>query len=77
MIKNLANQGDIIRFESSKAEKNILEAHRDQSTILNQQTLKRPEVPGQDWNYWKFQGEFWLDEMGYYQYAVKNGCPRH
>jgi len=31
-------------------------------------------MPGADWNYWKFQGEFWIDEIGYYQYTLKRGC---
>ena len=29
----------------------------------------------ENWNYWKFQGEFWIDEIGYYQYTLKRGCP--
>jgi hypothetical protein len=32
-------------------------------------------MPGAAWNYWKFQGEFWIDEIGYYQYTLKRGCP--
>ena len=31
-------------------------------------------MPAENWNYWKFQGEFWRDEIGYYQYTLKNGC---
>ena len=32
-------------------------------------------MPAENWNYWKFQGEFWIDEIGYYQYTLKRGLP--
>ena len=43
--------------------------------MLKKQTLYRPQMPAENWNYWKFQGEFWRDEIGYYQYTLKKGCP--
>jgi hypothetical protein len=42
---------------------------------LKTQSIYRPKMPGAAWNYWKFQGEFWRDEIGYYQYTLKRGCP--
>ena len=46
-----------------------------QAKLLKAQTLYRPKMPAENWNYWKFQGEFWRDEIGYYQYTLKRGCP--
>lgn len=74
-VKTYADQAEIIRFETSKAEKELAEAGVDQSKVLRGQTLYRPRMPAENWNYWKFQGEFWRDEIGYYQYTLKNGCP--
>ncbi len=74
-VKYFADQGEIIRFETSKAEKELAEAGIDQSRVLKGQTLYRPKMPAENWNYWKFQGEFWRDEIGYYQYTLKRGCP--
>lgn len=74
-VKGYADQAEIIRFETSKAEKELAEAGVDQSKLLRAQTLYRPKMPAENWNYWKFQGEFWRDEIGYYQYTLKRGCP--
>ncbi len=73
-IKGFSASAQLIRFETSKAEKELFEAGVDQSTLLKRQTLYRPKMPAENWNYWKFQGEFWIDEIGYYQYTLKNGC---
>jgi hypothetical protein len=74
-IKSFSDQAEIIRFENSKAEKELAEAGVDQRTLLAQKRVFRPKMPAEDWNYWRFQGEFWIDEIGYYQYTLKNGCP--
>ncbi len=73
-IKTYSDTAEIIRFETSKAEKEIAEAGVDQRKLLASQALHRPKMPAEDWNYWKFQGEFWRDEIGYYQYTLKTGC---
>jgi tetratricopeptide (TPR) repeat protein len=74
-IKGFADNAEIIRFETSKAEKEIFETGVDQKRLLAQKSLYRPSIPAENWNYWKFEGEFWIDEIGYYQYTLKKGCP--
>jgi hypothetical protein len=74
-VKGFADNAEIIRFETSKAEKELAEAGVDQKAALKQQKIYRPAMPAENWNYWKFQGEFWRDEIGYYQYTLKRGCP--
>lgn len=74
-IREFANQAEIIRFETAKAEKEFLETRFDQKSVLAKQKLHRPAMPGEDWNYWAFEGEFWIDEIGYYQYTLRQGCP--
>jgi tetratricopeptide (TPR) repeat protein len=74
-VKGFADQAEIIRFEVAKAEKEFAETGSDQNVLLKKQTLYRPQMPAENWNYWKFQGEFWRDEIGYYQYTLKKGCP--
>jgi tetratricopeptide (TPR) repeat protein len=73
-IKTYMDQANIIRFETSNAEKELAEAGVDQAGLLKTKRIFRPRVPAEDWNYWRFQGEFWRDEIGYYQYTLKNGC---
>lgn len=73
-IKGFEGQVAIIRFETTKAEKEILESGTNVQDRLKKQTLYRPAMPAEDWEYWSFQGEFWIDEIGYYQYTLKSGC---
>jgi hypothetical protein len=74
-VKGFGDQAEIIRFEVSKAEKELAETGVDTKKVLDSQILYRPKPPAENWNYWKFQGEFWRDEIGYYQYTLKRGCP--
>ena len=74
-VKGFADQAEIIRFEIAKAEKEIAEKGINQAAVLEKQTIYRPQMPAENWNYWKFEGEFWRDEIGYYQYTLKKGCP--
>jgi hypothetical protein len=70
-IKTFSDQAEIIRFETSKKEKELAEQGINQRASLGQLSLYRPKMPAENWNYWKFDGEFWRDEIGYYQYTLK------
>jgi tetratricopeptide (TPR) repeat protein len=74
-IAGFDSQKEIIRFEVAKGETSLLETRFDQKKQLKDQGIWRPSMPGTNWEYWQFQGEFWLDEIGYYQYTLKRGCP--
>jgi TolA-binding protein len=74
-IKTFHDQAKIIRFETANAEKELAEEGLDLPAYISKKSIYRPRVPAENWNYWKFQGEFWRDEIGYYQYTLKNGCP--
>lgn len=74
MITGFDSQKEIIRFEVAKGETALLDTRTDQGKHLANQSIYRPAIPGSNWEYWQFQGEFWLDEIGYYQYTLKNGC---
>jgi hypothetical protein len=73
-IAGFQGQVEIIRFETLKKEKEILESNTNVAERLKQQKLYHPANPGENWDYWSFQGEFWIDEIGYYQYTLKSGC---
>ncbi|WP_338865953.1 tetratricopeptide repeat protein [Myxococcus stipitatus] len=74
-LRTFSDQAEIIRVQTALDEKDLLQAGVDQKALLTRQSLYRPKMPGAAWNYWKFQGEFWIDEIGYYQYTLKRGCP--
>ncbi|MBI5547854.1 MAG: tetratricopeptide repeat protein [Deltaproteobacteria bacterium] len=68
------SQKEILKFEVAKAETAGLEVRFDARAHMDQQSIWRPKMPATNWEYWQFQGEFWLDEIGYYQYTLKSGC---
>lgn len=74
MVSHFDAQAEIIRFETSKAETERLESGLDIEAHLASQTHYRPRIPAEDWEYWNFQGEYWIDEIGYYQFTLKSGC---
>jgi hypothetical protein len=74
-LRTFSDQAEIIRVQTALDEKDLLLVGVDQKALLKSQSIYRPKMPGPAWNYWKFQGEFWRDEIGYYQYTLKRGCP--
>lgn len=74
LVQHFDAQSEIIRFETSKAETERLESGLDFQAHLDAQTHFRPRIPAEDWEYWNFQGEYWIDEIGYYQFTLKSGC---
>jgi hypothetical protein len=74
-LEDLDGQAEIVKLEMADREKNLLEANYDGDKLLVTQTLNRPATPPGVVEYWGFDGEYWPDELGYYQYTVKNACP--
>ncbi len=72
-VDDFLNQARIIQFETSDAERKMLEAGKD---ITKGPRAKgpRPFVPNATYQYWAFQGEYWIDELGYYQHSIKDEC---
>lgn len=73
-VQHFDAQSEIIRFETTKAETEQLESGLDVQAHLDSQRHYRPRIPAEDWEYWNFQGEYWIDEIGYYQFTLKSGC---
>ena len=75
LVDVLDGDKEIIAFETTKAEKDLLESNVNVGARLAAQTLYRPEIPETGYEYWPFDGEYWPDEIGYYKYTLKNACP--
>jgi tetratricopeptide (TPR) repeat protein len=80
-IRDLLRQGDTILFEIDNAQKNKLEEEllREQEipsdTIAGGKIPKSTVVPN-GMQYWPFEGEFWRDELGHYEYQIRSDCRR-
>ena len=74
LIEVLDGDKEIIGFETTKGEKEMLEANFDVRAQLASQPLYRPPMPQTGHEYWPFDGEYWPDEIGYYKYTIKTAC---
>ena len=75
LIDALQGDRELIAFETTKGEKEMLETRFDAEGQLLSQRLYRPQMPAKGHEYWPFDGEYWPDEIGYYRYTVKDACP--
>jgi hypothetical protein len=73
-LRDLLEQADVLRFETTKGEKELLEAGIDQSRLLASRPA--PPVPQgrPDEERWRVDGEWWWDEIGNARATLKNGC---
>ncbi len=72
-LEDFLNQARIIKFETADAERKILELGKDITKGPRAQG-PRPVVPNAKYQYWAFNKEYWLDELGYYQHSIKDEC---
>jgi hypothetical protein len=73
-LKGFSDEVEVIKFELTKAEKELVEAGADEDAWLAHQRVGRPRMPPSGWEYWAFDDEYWADEIGYYRYTLKDGC---
>jgi tetratricopeptide (TPR) repeat protein len=80
-VRDLIKQADLITFEIENAEKNRLEEEllREQEippdVIVGGKIQRNTSVPAGS-QYWPFEGEFWRDELGYYEYQIRSDCKK-
>lgn len=72
-LEDFLNQARIIKFETADAERKMLEQGKD-ITKGPRARGPRPEVPNARYQYWAFLGEYWIDELGYYEHSIKDEC---
>jgi hypothetical protein len=73
----LARDGSKIKFEilNAKAEKMTAEAIKAGRVAGG--TREEPIIVDDEHFQWKFNGEYWKDELGYYRFRIRSRCPRN
>jgi tetratricopeptide (TPR) repeat protein len=71
----LARDGSKIKFEilNAKAEKLSAEAMK---VRVSSNTKEEPIIVDDEHFQWKFNGEYWKDELGYYRFKIRSRCPK-
>ena len=73
-----------IRYETLGAEKDRMSQASNASGGFTMKTKGKVDKNRQlitvsvadDYTFWPFQGEYWVDELGYYRYRIKGECHR-
>ncbi|RMG16842.1 MAG: hypothetical protein D6729_10145 [Deltaproteobacteria bacterium] len=74
-LKDLLSQGLRIRFETQSREKEFLEKQLQAGGKLDVVQAYGYSVAVSDEElYWPYEGEYWRDELGTYQYTLTKGC---
>jgi len=72
----LSRDGSKIRFEilNGKAEK--LSAEAVKAGRVAGGTREEPIIVDDEHFQWRFNGEYWKDELGYYRFRIRSRCPK-
>jgi tetratricopeptide (TPR) repeat protein len=75
-IQELIKQAIKIEYETLQGQKGVLEATIKNEQVTVSGTAKKVvNISADDEHlYWKFNGEYWKDELGYYRFRVVNRC---
>jgi TolA-binding protein len=75
-LSDLLNQGLRIQFEISTQEKEVLEAAASGTKVDPKvlKALKVRDAVGDDEELWPYEGEYWRDELGTYEYTLTKTC---
>lgn len=76
-LRDLLEQADVLRFEMTKGEKELLDADVDQRKLLASRPLPPLPSGGPADELWRVDGEWWADEIGDARATLRNGCPAH
>jgi hypothetical protein len=74
-LRDLLEQADVLRFEMTKGEKELLDADVDQKKLLASRPVPPLPTGGPADERWRVDGEWWSDEIGFERATLKDGCP--
>jgi len=74
-VSDLLTQSEIIRFEVVDAQRIDYAYRADNTELLDSANQNDIDFAvATEWIYWPFNGEFWEDELGYYNYTEQAAC---
>jgi len=74
MVDGLLKDGEILRFEVANAQMADYEFRMKNVDVESLDDSKVDFAVSKEIIYWPFNGEFWLNELGYYRYAEQSSC---
>jgi len=74
-LARLSRDGTKIKYEILEAKANKVSADAVGSRIA-QDHKEEPIIVDDEHFQWKFDGEYWKDELGYYRFKIRSRCPK-
>jgi len=72
-LNDISTRAGLIALETKTAEADWLEQGRTIEN-LERKRLPRPFIPDDTFQFWWFRNEYWIDELGYYEFTIKTEC---
>lgn len=75
-LKEMLGNALRIKFETSTKEKEFLEKslRSDKASVQEINTYRHSTAVNDERVYWPYEGEYWRDELGTYEYTLTKGC---
>ncbi len=72
-LNDITTRAALVQLETQTAEADWLEQGKE---IDNQVRARqpRPYIPDDTFQFWWFRNEYWVDEVGYYEFTIKSEC---
>jgi len=72
----LSRDGDKIQFEILGAKADKISAESLKTERISKDHKEEPIIVDDEHFQWKFNGEYWKDELGYYRFKIRSKCPK-
>jgi hypothetical protein len=72
-LDGITTRAGIIALETKTAEEDWLEQGKEIGG-KNRIRQPRPFIPDDTFQFWWFRNEYWIDELGYYEFTIKTEC---
>ena len=72
-LNDITTRASLIALETKTAEADWLEQGKT-ITGLQRKRQPRPFIPDDTFQFWWFRNEYWIDELGYYEFTIKTEC---
>ena len=72
-LSDITTRAQIVALETKTAEAEWLE----QGKAIENKFRKRqprPFIPDDTFQFWWFRNEYWVDELGFYEYTIRTEC---
>lgn len=73
-LAEITTRASIVSLETKTAETQWLEQGKDIELQKYRKRQPRPFVPDDTYQFWWFRNEYWVDEIGYYEFTIKTEC---